>query len=135
MGEYITSRVIKLMLQRRLHVVDSRILVLGLAFKENCPDLRNTRVVDIIREFRSYSAEVTVHDPNVDPEEAMHEYDLALAEAGDLPEGRFDAVVLAVAHQQFRDMGVERVRRFLKPNGVLFDVKYLFDRDQVDGRL
>ena len=135
MGEYITSRVVKLMLQRRLHIVDAKILVLGLAFKENCPDLRNTRVVDIVREFRSYSAEVTVHDPNVDADEAMHEYDLALADEQDLPEGAFDAVVLAVAHQQFRDMGAERVRRYLKPDGVLFDVKYLFDRDQVDGRL
>ncbi len=135
MGEYITARVIKLMLQRRLHVVDARILVLGLAFKENCPDLRNTRVVDIVHEFESYSARVTVHDPNVDPDEARHEYGLAMADLDALEPGGYDAVVLAVGHQQFRDMGAEAIRRYLEPRGVLFDVKYIFDRDQVDGRL
>ena len=135
MGEYITSRVIKLMLQRRLQIVDSKILVLGLAFKENCPDLRNTRVTDIIREFRSYSAAVTVHDPNVDAEEALHEYGIAVADTDELGAGAFDAVVLAVAHQQFRDLGAEKIRGWLKPDGVLFDVKYMLDRNAVDGRL
>jgi len=135
MGQYIVSRVIKLMLQRRLQIVGSNVLVLGLAFKENTPDLRNTRVVDIVRELRTYSAEVSVHDPNVDPVEAREEYDIELAGDGELEPGRYDAVILAVAHQQFLDLGIEGVRRLLKPGGVLFDVKYLFPAGQVDGRL
>ena len=92
-------------------------------------------MTDIIREFRSYSAAVTVHDPNVDRDEAMQEYDLTLADTDELGEGAVDAVVLAVGNQQFRDLGAEKLRRYLKPEGVLFDVKYVLDRDAVDGRL
>jgi len=135
MGQYIVSRVVKLMLQHRLQIVGSNVLVMGLAFKENTPDLRNTRVVDIVRELRTYSATVSVHDPNVDPREAQHEYGLELAGDGQLEPGRYDAVILAVGHQQFRDMGAEGMRRLLKPGGVLFDVKYVFRREEVDGRL
>jgi UDP-N-acetyl-D-galactosamine dehydrogenase len=123
------------MLQRRLQIVDSRILVLGLAFKENTPDLRNTRVIDIIEEFCSYSANVTVHDPYIDAEEAFREYGLRLASESELEAGTFDAVVLTVGHAPFKAMGVDAIRRYLRPGGVLFDVKYIFAQDEVDGRL
>jgi len=133
MGAYIAETVIKMMTQRRLHVVGSRILVLGLTFKENCPDLRNTRVVDIIEEFRSYHAQVDVHDPWVDPAEAQQEYGITPVDA--LQAGSYDAIILAVAHEQFKQMGAEGIRRLGKPEAVFYDVKSLFPREQVDGRL
>ncbi len=133
MGAYVAERVLKLMTRKYLQVAGSRILVLGLAFKENCPDLRNTRVIDVIEELRSYHAEVDVHDPWVDPEEAREEYGIELIEQP--PAGAYDAVVLAVAHDRFRELGIEGVRAFGKPEAVVFDVKYLFPADQVDGRL
>jgi len=133
MGSYVSERLIKLMTQRRIQVVDSRILVLGLAFKENCPDLRNTRVVDIIRDLREYHACVDVYDPWVDPEEARHEYGLSLIETPEV--GKYDAILIAVAHEQFRVLGASGIRAFGKPGAVCFDVKYVLPADQVDGRL
>ncbi len=133
MGAYIAETVIKMMTQRRLHVVGSRILVLGLTFKENCPDLRNTRVVDIIEEFRSYHAQVDVHDPWVDPAEARQEY--GITPVDDLQPGSYDAIILAVAHEQFKQLGAEGIRRLGKPEAVFYDVKSLFPREQVDARL
>ena len=133
MGAHVAGRVVKLMTQRRVHVVNANILVLGLTFKENCPDLRNTRVIDVIREFEDYHARVDVFDPWVDPDEAEAEYGIRPI---DEPEpGTYDAIILAVAHRQFSDMGVEQVRALGRPHAVLFDVKYLFPADQVDGRL
>jgi UDP-N-acetyl-D-galactosamine dehydrogenase len=133
MGAYVVQRVVKLMNQRRIAVMDANILVLGLTFKENCPDLRNTRVVDIVQEFRDYNAHVEVYDPWVDAREAQHEYGIEPISA--LKPGRYDAVILAVAHQQFREMGVAQIRALGKPASVLFDVKYLLPSAQVDGRL
>jgi UDP-N-acetyl-D-galactosamine dehydrogenase len=133
MGQYVASQVIKLMAHRGRSVVGADILVLGLTFKENTPDIRNTRVVDIIHELRDYTARVDVHDPNVDPDEAAHEYGLELI--GELEPGRYDAVILAVGHDQYRALGSEGVRRLLKPGGVLYDIKYVFPKDGVDGRL
>ena len=133
MGAYVVQRVVKLMNQRRIAVMDARVLVLGLTFKENCPDLRNTRVVDIVAELRDYHAQVDVYDPWIDPHAAQHEYGITPIAA---PEpGTYDAIIVAVGHQQFRDMGVERVRALGTPNAVLFDVKYLFPAHDVDGRL
>lgn len=133
MGKYVVSRVIKLMLKKRLHVQQANILILGLTFKEDCPDLRNTRVIDMIDEFREYEAQVDVYDPWVDRQEAQEEYGIELI---DKPEnGRYDAVVLAVSHQQFKDMGADRIRALGRPNSVLFDIKYILPEDQVDGRL
>ena len=133
MGAYVVQRVVKLMNQRRIAVMDARVLVLGLTFKENCPDLRNTRVVDIVAELRDYHAQVDVYDPWTDPQAAQHEYGITPIAA---PEpGTYDAIIVAVGHQQFRDMGVERVRALGTPNAVLFDVKYLFPAHDVDGRL
>ncbi len=133
MGKHVAQRVVKKMVQRRLQVAQSRILVLGLTFKENCPDLRNTRVVDVIEELRSYEADVDVHDPWVDPAEARHEYGLDLV-SEPAPES-YDAVVLAVAHRQFIDMGAERIRALGRPGCVLFDVKHALPRESVDDRL
>jgi UDP-N-acetyl-D-galactosamine dehydrogenase len=133
MGQYVAAQVIKLMAHRGRSVVGADILVLGLTFKENTPDIRNTRVVDIIHELRDYTARVDVHDPNVDPNEAAHEYGLELI--GELEPGRYDAVILAVGHDQYRELGASGVRRLLKPGGVLYDIKYVFPKDGVDGRL
>ena len=133
MGAYVAEQVIKLMTRKRIHVVDASILVMGLTFKENCPDLRNTRVIDIVREFRNYNANVDVYDPWVDAEEARHEYGITPVER--LENGKYDAIILAVSHQQFIDMGLEKIRSLGKPTSVLFDVKYLFRPEQVDGRL
>ena len=133
MGQHVAQRVIKLMTQRRIHTCGSDVLVLGLAFKENCPDLRNTRVTDVVAEFASYGANVDVHDPWVSAEAARHEYGLEL-----VPEpatGKYDAIVLAVAHRQFVELGVERIRALGKPGCVLFDVKQVLPREAVDDRL
>ena len=134
MGAYVAGRVIKLMAQRGgLSRQGPRVLILGLTFKENCPDLRNTRVIDIIAELKDYGVLCDVHDPWVSPIEAAREYGLALVEQP--AEGAYDAIILAVAHRQFAAMGVERIRAFGRPDAVLYDVKQLFPRDQVDGRL
>ena len=133
MGSHVAQRVVKLMTQRRIHAAGARILVLGLAFKENCPDLRNTRVTDVVDEFKSYHAHVDVHDPWVSADEARHEYGLELVP--ELVPGRYDAVILAVAHRQFVELGAERIRALGKPGCVLFDVKQALPREAVDDRL
>ncbi|MEO8012139.1 MAG: nucleotide sugar dehydrogenase, partial [Dokdonella sp.] len=133
MGSHVAQRVIKLMTQRRIHAAGANILVLGLAFKENCPDLRNTRVTDVVNEFKSYHANVDVHDPWVDATDAEREYQLQLTSR--LENGRYDAIILAVAHQQFIDIGVDRIRALGKPGCVLFDVKPVLPREAVDDRL
>ena len=133
MGSHVSERVVKLMQQRGFQTAGARVLVLGLAFKENCPDLRNTRVVDIIRELKSYNAEVDVHDPWVASAHAEAEYGLSLVEKPET--GRYDAVVLAVAHDRFIALGADGVRAFAKPGAVLFDVKRALPRASVDGCL
>ena len=133
MGAHVAERVIKLMVKRRIHAAEANVLVLGLAFKENCPDLRNTRVIDMINEFRSYHASVDVYDPWASTEEAQHEYGLELI--NELKADHYDAIVLAVGHRQFMDMGAERIRALGKPHCVLFDVQQILPRDAVDDRL
>ena len=133
MSLYVVSRIMKLMLGRGIVPKDARVLVMGLTFKENCPDVRNTKVIDIVEELASYGATVDVHDPWVNPAEARHEYGVTLTESPE--EGAYDAVVLAVAHNEFRELGAEGVRALCKDNAVLFDIKYLFPPDAVDGRL
>lgn len=133
MGEYVVSQLVKAMTKRRIHVDQARVLVLGFTFKENCPDLRNTKVVDIVRELEQYNVQVDVFDPWIDPEEADHEYGikpLAAPEAGN-----YDAVIIAVAHNQFKELGVSGIRAFGKPNHVLYDLKYILSADQSDIRL
>nr|WP_206171481.1 Vi polysaccharide biosynthesis UDP-N-acetylglucosamine C-6 dehydrogenase TviB [Thiorhodococcus mannitoliphagus] len=133
MGAYVAGQVIKLMTRRCSINKDSRILILGLAFKENCPDLRNTRVVDIIQELEDYGLQCDVHDPWASPSEAEHEYGIRLIEQPTA--NHYDGIVLAVAHRQFVELGVDNIRAFGKPNAVLYDVKALLPRDAVDGRL
>ena len=133
MGAFVAEQVIKLMTKKRIHVSDANILIMGLTFKENCPDLRNTRVVDVVAEFKDYHPRVDVYDPWVDPDEAREEYGIEVIDA---PEpGSYDAIILAVAHHQFVEMGAERIRALGKPDAVLFDVKYVLPADMVDGRL
>ena len=133
MGAHVAARLIKAMNQQGAQVRGARILVLGLAFKENCPDLRNTRVIDIVRELSEYGVEVDVHDPWADPAEAQTEYGLTLATQ---PQpGAYDAMVVAVAHKAFRDLGAAGVRRFGKPAALLFDVKSIFAKPDADLRL
>ena len=133
MGAYVVQRVVKLMNQRRIPVMDAKVLVMGLTFKENCPDLRNTRVVDIVQELRDYNAQVDVYDPWVNSEEAQHEYGIELI--SQLPTGHYDAIILAVGHRQFRELGAAGIRALGKPEAVLFDVKYLLPLGAADGRL
>lgn len=133
MGNFIADSVVKLMTQRKTHVVDSKILVMGLTFKENCPDLRNTRVIDIVKELQTYHAKVSVFDPWADKAEAQHEYGLDLI---DEPEaGTYDAIILCVGHDKFRDMGAPAIRALGTANHVLFDVKHVLPKDAVDARL
>jgi len=133
MGVYVATEVMRLMTQKRIHIVDSRILIMGLAFKENCPDLRNTRVVDIIKELKLCNAEIDVYDPWVDREHAQTEFGFRTIEAPD--SASYDAVIIAVAHDCFRDMGIDAVRALTKSSAVIFDIKYLFPADTVDARL
>ena len=134
MGPFVADQTIKLMLRKGINPVQARILILGLAFKENCPDLRNTRVVDIVRTLESYNAQVEVFDPWVDAAEAQHEYGLSPIAAPQM--GAYDAIILAVGHDQFRALGGDGVRAFGKAEGsVVYDVKHVLPRNAVDGRL
>lgn len=133
MGAHVATQTIRLMTGKGINPVGARVLVLGLAFKENCPDLRNTRVIDIITELRAYSAQVDVHDPWVDAAEAAHEFDISPVSVPDA--GSYDAIVLAVGHKQFAALGGQGIRAFGKQRSVLYDVKSLLPRAEVDGRL
>ncbi len=133
MGSYVVDQITRLMTQRRIHIVDSNILIMGLTFKENCPDLRNTRVTDIISNFSDLHANVDVYDPWVDADEANEEYGFRPIKEPLV--NNYDAIVLAVSHQQFIDMGADAIRQFGKSRHVMFDVKYMFPTDQTDGRL
>ncbi|MEC9483216.1 MAG: Vi polysaccharide biosynthesis UDP-N-acetylglucosamine C-6 dehydrogenase TviB [Halomonas sp.] len=133
MGAYVASQLIKQMIKRRIHVEGARVLVMGLAFKENCPDLRNTRVVDILAELADYNVAVDVFDPQVDKDEAEREYNVRPVEAPEA--GAYDAIILAVAHHEFRELGAEGIRAWGKPRHVLYDLKYLLPKQAVDLRL
>ena len=133
MGAYVVAQLVKAMTKRRLQVDGARILVMGLAFKENCPDLRNTRVIDIVTELQDYNCQVDVFDPCVLAEQAHHEYGINLVEQ---PAHRtYEAIVLAVAHHQFRTMGAAGIRALGKPGHVLYDLKYLLPAHASDLRL
>lgn len=133
MGQHVASRVIKSMVKKGITVPGSRLLILGLSFKENCPDIRNTRVVDLLEEFRDYQIEVDIHDPWVDPADARAEYGIELTT--ELTDDHYDAVVLAVNHSQFQQMGADAIHALGKPAHVLFDVKSALPLEQSDGRL
>ncbi|TNJ46458.1 nucleotide sugar dehydrogenase [Tamlana fucoidanivorans] len=129
MGHYVAAQVIKLMLQKDIRINEANILVLGITFKENCPDVRNTKVVDVVHELKSYNTNITIYDPWANPEEVKHEYGLSTTQ--NLPSEQFDAVVLTVAHKEFLD---ENLDALLKDNGVLYDVKGVL-KLSVSGRL
>lgn len=133
MGAYVADQVIRLMVRKGINPVQARVLVLGLAFKENCPDLRNTRVVDIVNALQGYNTQVDVFDPWVDKAEALHEYGITPIEQPE--KGDYDAIIIAVGHKQFAALGAEGIRAFGRPGAVLYDVKYVLPRDTVDGRL
>jgi UDP-N-acetyl-D-galactosamine dehydrogenase len=133
MGAYVAQQVIKLMAERRIMIADSKILILGLAFKENCPDLRNSKVIDVLNELQRFDAKVDVHDPWIDADAAYREYGLRPIKTPGT--AAYDAIILAVGHEEFKKMGAGEIRRFAKKEHVLYDVKYLFSHDQTDGRL
>jgi len=132
MGFYVATEVIKQMVQKRIQITEANVLVMGLTFKENCPDLRNTRVIDIIHELNDYGAEVDVYDPWVNLDEARQAYNIKVISKIN---NQYDAIVLAVAHQQFYEMGTEGIRALAKPNSVIYDIKSILPIDIVDGRL
>jgi UDP-N-acetyl-D-galactosamine dehydrogenase len=133
MGEYVAQQVMRVMHSHEIHVVRSRILVMGLTFKEDCPDLRNTRVVDIVRELQKANAKVDVFDPWADPDEA--EQELGVRPIAEPAPGNYDAIVLAVAHRQFREMGAKGIRAYGRRGAVIYDVKHILPLDSADGRL
>ena len=133
MGMHVAERVIKLLLRKRVHVMGANVLIMGFAFKENCPDVRNTRVIDVVRELQSYHANVDVHDPWVDAHEAHEEYGITPIDAP--VAGHYDAIILAVAHQEFRDLGEAGIRAYGTKDCVIFDVKHVLPAASVDARL
>ncbi len=129
MGEYVASQIVKLMLQRDVKVKDANVLVLGITFKENCPDVRNTKVVDVVKNLEDYGINVTIYDPWANPEEVMHEYGLKTTQ--NLPNEKFDAIVLSVAHNEFKDLNLDDLK---KENSVVYDVKGFY-KDKADKKL
>ncbi|MDD3738092.1 MAG: nucleotide sugar dehydrogenase [Lentimicrobiaceae bacterium] len=130
MGEYVANRVIKLMNYKGVMVKDAKILILGITFKENCPDIRNTKVVDIVHTLEPYTKNITIYDPWANKENVKHEYNLEITNT--LPKEKFDTIILAVAHKEFLDIGINSM---LKDTSVLYDVKSVLDKDIIDGRL
>lgn len=133
MGAYVVGQLVKAMTKKRIQVDGARVLVMGFTFKENCPDLRNSRVVDIVTELKGYHCEVDIFDPWVLSGEAQREYGIKLVEKPEI--GTYDALVVAVAHQQFRELGAQEIRRLGKSAHILYDLKYVFERGQSDIRL
>jgi len=133
MGEYVVTQLVKIMIKKRIQVEGAKVLVLGLSFKENCPDVRNTKVIDIVHELSEYNIEVDVYDPWIDAIEAKREY--GITPIIQPVANQYDAIILAVAHEQFVEMGVEVMRAFGRNNHVLYDLKYLFSKEDTDMRL
>ena len=133
MGKHVANEVISLMTKKSIPVVDSNILIMGLTFKEDCPDLRNTRVVDVVKELSSFHCNIDIYDPWIDKGELIREYGIRLVEQPE--QGKYDAVIIAVAHYQFKAMSIDAIRALGKENHVLYDIKYILPAEQVDGRL
>ena len=130
MGEYVANQVIKLMLKKGITVLNSEIVVLGFTFKENCPDVRNTKIVDIVKALKEYNLNITIYDPWANPAVAMHEYGLEVT--NELPTGKYDAAIMAVAHNESKEL---EVKSLVKDNSVIYDVKGILPKEMVDGRL
>ena len=136
MGEYVVTQLVKTMIKKRIQVEGAKVLILGLSFKENCPDVRNTKVIDIVHELKEYNIDVDVFDPWVNTAEAQQEYNISpINNTANLKSGSYDGIILAVAHKQFVEMGIEKIRELGKCNHVLYDLKYLFDSELSDIRL
>ncbi len=133
MSLYVASKVVKQMLQKGISVRDAKVLILGLTFKENCPDVRNTKVVDIVAELASYGCNIDVHDPWVDAAEALEEYSIELVD--EPAKGAYDVVIIAVAHDCFRELGEQGIKAYGNDSAVVYDIKYVLPADAVDDRL
>lgn len=133
MGEYVATQLIKEMVKQRIQVVGSKILIMGLSFKENCPDIRNTKIVDMVKALKEYDLDLDIYDPWVDDTEVQHEY--GLAPIKELHKGQYDAIVLAVAHDQFKSMTIDQFKQLGKEKHVLYDLKYVLDKAHSDIRL
>lgn len=133
MGSYVAEQVSKLMTKKHIHLEGANILIMGLTFKENCPDLRNTRVVDLVTEFESFNCNLDVFDPWANQEEAVREYGIKPIKHP--INGKYDAILLAVAHDEFKNLTLEQIKAYGKDNHVIYDIKYLLEADEVDGRL
>ncbi|HBY84622.1 MAG TPA: Vi polysaccharide biosynthesis UDP-N-acetylglucosamine C-6 dehydrogenase TviB [Colwellia sp.] len=133
MGEYVVSQLVKTMLKRKLPVNGANVLVMGLTFKENCPDVRNTKIVDILAELAEFDINVDVYDPWVNPEEAKHEYNVELISSP--KSGHYDAVIFAVAHNEFKVLSAGEIKALMKKEHVIYDLKYMLDKDLADIRL
>lgn len=133
MGEYVATQLIKEMVKQRIQVVGSKILIMGLSFKENCPDIRNTKIVDMVKALKEYDLDLDIYDPWVDPQEVEHEYGLAPVE--NLQADNYDAIVIAVAHDQFKRMTIDQFKQLGKEKHVLYDLKYILDKAHSDIRL
>ena len=133
MASYVATNLVKAMIQKDIKIKDANILILGLTFKENCPDIRNTKVVDIVKELKDYEANVDVYDPWIDVTESQHEY--GITPVSELVEQEYDAIVLAVAHHQFKELGADNIRKLGKKDVIIYDLKYVLDKRNVDIRL
>ena len=133
MGAYVVTQLVKAMIKKKIQVEGARVLVLGLSFKENCPDIRNTKIIDIVHELQEYYIQADVYDPWVDGAEAEHEYNITPVQQ--LEQGQYDAVILAVAHDQFKAMGAAEIRALGKAEHILYDLKYVLDQSESDIRL
>ncbi|MCP5076437.1 MAG: Vi polysaccharide biosynthesis UDP-N-acetylglucosamine C-6 dehydrogenase TviB, partial [Psychromonas sp.] len=133
MGGYIAGQLVKAVIKKQIQVGGARVLIMGLAFKENCPDLRNTRVIDIIAELKEYEMSVEVFDPWVDEDAAAREYGIDLIREPETD--TFDAIIMAVAHTQFQVLGASAIRSLGKANHVIYDLKYVLNKDESDIRL
>lgn len=133
MASYVASQLVKALVKKRVQVEGAKVLLMGLTFKENCPDLRNTKVVDIIKELKDYNITVDVYDPWIDHAEAEHEY--GITPISSLEENKYDGIILAVAHKQFKEMGIQAIRKLAKKDHIVYDLKYLFTPEETDLRL
>ena len=133
MGAYVAGEVLKLMTEKSIPMVDASILIMGLTFKENCPDIRNTRIVDLVEEFESFNCNVDVYDPWVDKNEALYEYNIELID--EPQKSNYDAILLAVSHDEFKELSADKIRDYGKNAHVLYDIKYLLQANESDGRL
>ena len=133
MGKYVVSQLLKAMIKNKIHVVDAKVLILGLTFKENCPDIRNTKVIDIRDELMEYGVQVDSHDPWASAEDVQHEYGFTPVATPTV--GHYDAIIIAVAHHQFKALGATGIRAFAKPKTIVYDLKNILSKADSDLRL